>query len=383
MKIAIVAQQMRQPIPGGIGTYIRGLVQGLAEGREAGGKENAAHENAAHENSDPHIDLRFVASRSTETPDSLLSWGPVHASKFGRRSLVALWERKVVRAAEGSDVVHATSLAFPSLRSNSKSASSMFVHDVAWRTHPDMYPERGRAFHERALLRALASNMALVVPSLTTADALLAAGANFQRIHVVGEGADHLPLVQRSGDGEFLLAVSTQEPRKNLSRLVEAYARIRSQLPEPWPLYIVGPQGWSSRDGTRAVAHDAIDGVELLGSVSDRHLASLFSKARTFVYVPLVEGFGLPPAEAMRAGVPVVASAVPSVNSDTAYLVNPLDVADIARGLLETSTNDALRGALVVGGLAAASMQTWQLAASAHVAVWADLVSKSSQGLRS
>jgi glycosyltransferase involved in cell wall biosynthesis len=275
MRIAIVAQQMRQPVPGGIGTYIRGLVGGL----DAGGSED--------------LSLSFVASRA-DGPDPLLDWGHVPRAWLGLRPTVMLWEMQILRAPKGYDVVHATSLAFPSPRKRSEGVTTMFVHDLAWRTHPDLYPERGRRFHERALMRTLASRSALLVPSVATADALLASGVAHTRVHVVGEGSDHLPVIARQGEGEYLLAVSTREPRKNLRRLVEAYALIRNRLPEPWPLYIVGPRGWDDRAGNSPLGDEQVEGVEMLGPVTDQRLAELFSRARTFAYVPLAEGFGLP-----------------------------------------------------------------------------------------
>lgn len=358
MKVAIVAQQMRQPVPGGIGTYINGLVHGLRSG----------HHDDLH--------VSFVASSAPGRTDPLASWGDVQASRWGRRALAALWDRELIRPDPVADVLHATSLVFPSLPRESAAVATMFVHDVAWRTHPEFYPERGRAFHERALTRAIASQAALLVPSTATADALMWAGVEAARITVVGEGCDHLPLVPRRGDGTYLLAVSTREPRKNLPRLVEAYARIRMELPEPWPLYIVGPKGWDDRSGRSALVDTGQPGVELLGAVSDERLAELLAGARTFVYVPLSEGFGLPPAEAMRAGVPVVASPVPSISADVACIVDPLDTDDIARGLLATSTDEGARKALVSGGLEACRNLTWRASADAHVDVWTSLLDR-------
>ena len=358
MNITVVAQQMRQPVPGGIGTYVRGLVQGL---------KATDH---------PGFDISFLASRVSGTRDPLATWGPVTSSRWGHRALSVLWERELLRAPSDADLVHATSLAFPSLRKGSGARATMFLHDVAWRTHPEFYPEHGLAFHDRALNRALASNCALLVPSTSTADVLLKLGVPSARVTLVGEGSDHLPLLPRTSGGDYLLAVSTREPRKNLSRLIEAYARIRSRLPAPWPLYIVGPNGWEGRHGERAVAGVEREGVELLGPVSDERLAQLLAEARTFAYVPLVEGYGLPPVEAMRAGVPVVASSVPSVSADRACLVNPLDVEDIARGLLLASTDEDLRSSLVDEGRSFAGAQTWNAAAEAHVHVWTEMLTK-------
>lgn len=368
MKIAVVAQQMRQPVPGGIGTYISGLVgalnsnEGLGSRIEAGGHER--------------VDVTLLASKPQRLRDPLASLGKVLRVPFGRHLTLALWQREMLRAPEGFDVFHATSFAFPSLKDGSQTVSTLFVHDAAWRTHPELYPKRGSAWHERSLIRAVKSGSTFMVPSVSTADALIRAGVDSSRLHVIAEGSDHLPLLPNVDDGEFLLTVSTQEPRKNLDRLIEAYARIRPGLPHPWPLYIVGPKGWDRSDGTASVNHGSVAGVEFLGPVSDDRLAELLSRARTFAYVPLVEGFGLPPLEAMRAGIPVVASPVPSVSADNAYLVDPLDVGSIARGLQRLLTDDSIRKQLIASGLNHSGECTWERAADAHLAVWAELLKR-------
>ncbi len=135
--------------------------------------------------------------------------------------------------------------------------------------------------------------------------------------------------------GEFLLTVGTLEPRKNVDRLVRAFARVRDSLPGPWPLVIVGPAGW----GPEPPVPRAADHVVFTGPVPDVVLSELYRRARAFAYVPLTEGYGLPPLEAMRVGIPtVVSDEVPSVHDlgavgpAPARIVDPLDVDDIAAG---------------------------------------------------
>ncbi len=171
--------------------------------------------------------------------------------------------------------------------------------------------------------------------------------------------------------GEYLLTVGTLEPRKNLERLVQAFSQVRPSLPERWPLVIVGPTGW----GRRARPPDT-DGVVFTGSVSDPVLSGLYGHARAFAYVPLTEGYGLPPLEAMRLGTPSVVSAeVPSVNdlgehAAAARIVDPLDVDDVAAGLGEVLTDDVLRADLAARGSELAVSRTWHGAAREHVALW-------------
>jgi glycosyltransferase involved in cell wall biosynthesis len=220
---------------------------------------------------------------------------------------------------------------------------------------------------------------------LVAAD-LIAGGVAADRLTVVPSGADHLvapdaaatdALLQKVGvPGPFLLTVSTLEPRKNLHRLVQAFARVRDSLPGPWPLVIVGPTGW----GPGPVDASPADRVVFTGPVPDAVLAELYRRARAFAYVPLTEGYGFPPLEAMYAGVPtVVSEQVPSVQDlgapgpAPARVVDPLDIEGIARGLAAVLTDDALRAELARRGTAHAATRTWRDTARAHVELWRSL----------
>ncbi len=355
--VAVVAEQLRRRPQSGIASYVRGLLQGLAA-LDAG----------------PEVVL--VASRPETSPDPLEALGrPLATSRLPGRLLARAWDRGRggPRLAEEVDVVHATSLALPP---HGRRPLTVMVHDLAWRTVPGAYPRRGRRWHEAALQRALAAASRFVVPSTSVAGDLVGAGAAAARVEVVEEGSDHLPaadvegarrVLERCGvrDG-YLLTVSTLEPRKNLAGLVDAYGRAVSRLPEPWPLLVVGPSGW----GTALPAGRLPHGVVLAGAVPDAVLAGLYRGARCFAYVPVAEGFGLPPVEAMRECVPVVASrAVPSVG-DAALVVDPGDAEDIGRALVTAASDDRARSELVTAGLLRAGELTWESAARRHVAVW-------------
>jgi glycosyltransferase involved in cell wall biosynthesis len=260
------------------------------------------------------------------------------------------------------------------------------VHDVAWRPGAAATTARGVTWHEDALRRARDSDAALVVTSKMVAADLLGDGVGADRITIVHGGSDHLApedtgqtdaLLHRLGvPGEFLLTVSTLEPRKNVDRLLRAYALARAALPEPWPLLIVGPTGWgplltSSRDQ---------EGVVFTGAVTDAALSGLYRRARAFAYIPLTEGYGLPPLEAMRMGSPaVIANEVPSVididepGPAPALIVDPLDVEGIAAALTTVLTDDAVRADLSRRGEAHARSRTWRTAAHQHIGLWRSL----------
>ena len=113
-------------------------------------------------------------------------------------------------------------------------------------------------------------------------------------------------------------------------------------------------------------------GVVFAGSVSEATLAALYRRARLLAYVPLLEGFGLPPLEAMREGTPVVASGVPSAG-DATMEVDPGNVDDIAEAIVTVAGDEKLRRQLVSAGRARAGELTWANNARRHLELWASL----------
>ena len=139
---------------------------------------------------------------------------------------------------------------------------------------------------------------------------------------------------------------------------------------------IVGPTGWGP--GLTSPADQ--EGIVFAGAVTDAALSGLYRRARAFAYIPLTEGYGLPPLEAMRMGRPaVIADEVPSVvdldepGPPPALIVDPLDVEGIAAALVTVLTDDAVRADLAVRGEAHARSRTWRTAAHQHIGLWRSL----------
>ncbi|MGD0201384.1 MAG: glycosyltransferase family 1 protein [Bryobacteraceae bacterium] len=187
----------------------------------------------------------------------------------------------------------------------------------------------------------------------------------------------------------FILYAGAVRPQKNIPRLVEAFAVLRSDL-EQHPLYkdlrliIIGDEISKYPALRRAVIKTRVEKlVRFLGFVPFETLRVFFEAASVFVFPSLYEGFGLPPLEAMASGTPVVTSSVsslPEVAGDAAVLVNPENVFDIARGIREVLLDDALRATLIRRGYAQARRFSWETTARQVLEIYREVAQASRPG---
>lgn len=177
-------------------------------------------------------------------------------------------------------------------------------------------------------------------------------------------------------DGDYVLSVGSIQPRKNLVRLIKAYAELRgSRAGNRCPkLVIVGRCAWLYDETLRALEQAGVkDSVVLTGYVPEPDLPALYSGALCFIYPSYFEGFGLPPLEAMKCGAPVIvgnATSLPEVVGDAALKVDPFDVSAIARAMDQLINNSELRAELSVKGLARVKMFDWKATAQRTLAVY-------------
>jgi glycosyltransferase involved in cell wall biosynthesis len=172
----------------------------------------------------------------------------------------------------------------------------------------------------------------------------------------------------------YVLFVGTVEPRKNLPRVVDAFARIGRPDVE---LVLVGPTGWNEDVAPAVAALGAR--ARALGFVPRHDLAPLYAGAAAFVYPSLREGFGLPVLEAMAQGTPVVTSAATStaeVAGDAALLVDPFDVDAIAAAIDRALTDGEVARRLRDAGRARAAEFPWSRTAEMTLAVYREAVSR-------
>jgi glycosyltransferase involved in cell wall biosynthesis len=284
----------------------------------------------------------------------LLSYGgPGRLSSVVRD---ALWyPRGIARAASHLDVLHCTTFRGPT---RARVPTVLTVHDLAILRYPETFPRWHRLYGRTGLERTLRAAEAVVAVSEFTRDEVVElVGVPAERIRVVQNGVDAVftPEGPAAG-GEYVLAVATLEPRKNLGRAVEAARRAGIEL------RVVGARGWGD-----------VEVPGWVGELPDSELAALYRGARAVLYPSLYEGFGLPVLEAMACGAPVVTSSGTSteeVAGGAAVLADPLDVDSIAAALAEALHR---RDELVALGLERARAFTWDAAADALEALWREL----------
>lgn len=163
--------------------------------------------------------------------------------------------------------------------------------------------------------------------------------------------------------GNYTLCVGTIEPRKNIERLITAYARLPEDIRGAWPLVLVGSRGWNSEHIHSKINEYRREGwLKYLSFVNDIDLPLIYSGARLFAFLSHYEGFGLPVLEAMASGIPVVASkaaSLPEVGGDAVLYVSPDNDEEIAHVLEATLTNDAVLQSLSIRGLQQAKKFSW------------------------
>lgn len=251
-------------------------------------------------------------------------------------------------------------------------AQVLTVHDVAFELLSECFDAKYRWAARRAHRRAVVHADAVIVPSqATAADVHERWGIDSERVVLAPHGPGQAPLPARRAVEHFLY-VGDAEPRKNLPRLLEAYARYRAGhpaqpagLPSPVGRADGGPldlvlAGRARADGRPGVRHEP-----------EPDLPGLHARAAALLLPSLHEGFGLTALEAMHAGTPVLTSSgVPALTelcADAARYVDPRDTDDLVRGLVELATVPPLREALRRRGLARAAEFTWERSARAHL----------------
>ena len=162
---------------------------------------------------------------------------------------------------------------------------------------------------------------------------------------------------------KYLLYVGTIEPRKNLERLIEAFATIAPRYPDS-TLVLAGMMGWKQEHLSARIRELGLASRILLpGFIAEKDKAVLIAGCSLFLYPSLYEGFGLPVLEALASGVPIITSdtsSLPEVAGEAAVLVDPLSVAALAEAMERVLSSPQLQRSLAEAGPAQAAKFTWE-----------------------
>ena len=172
----------------------------------------------------------------------------------------------------------------------------------------------------------------------------------------------------------YILYLGTIEPRKNLVRLIDAYAELRRRGVTTWPLVLAGGRGWGDDPIFQRAEQTGLgESIRFVGFVRDDEMPLWYNAASLFVYPSEYEGFGLPPLEALACGTPVVASnssSLPEVLGEAAVLVDPTATSAIVEGMQRLIEEESLRARLSSAGPPQAKAFTWQRMAGETLAVY-------------
>lgn len=258
------------------------------------------------------------------------------------------------------------------------------VHDLSWIRYPQAHPvERVRAmdkYFEPGLSRA---TLILTASDFVVRELVEVFGVKPARIRSVALGVEPMfrprlahetePVLGKHGlrHGEYLLAVGTLEPRKNLRVALLAFMQLPAKIRQANPLVLVGMKGWNTSELEQQLSPLVAAGeVMQLGYVPREDLAVLIAGATCLIYPSIYEGFGLPPLEAMACGVPVISSnvsSIPEVVGDTGVLLDPEDVDGFSKAMAMMVSAPDVRDSLGSEALLRSQRFTWDRCVSQTV----------------
>lgn len=349
----------------GIGQYILQLIQALE--------------------SLPIPEDEFVILKSRKDPSVLAqSNGFVHKSLWTPSH--NRFEQQLLRfeiSRLNLDLLHSPDF-IPPFRRNCKSVIT--IHDLAFLLYPHFLTKESARYYGQIDQAWRKTDHIIAVSEATKADSIKLLGVPEKKITVIHEAANPIyrPLPAEEArrharqkydlDTDFILFVSTIEPRKNLPGLLKAYRRLRDEYRREELLVLAGSKGWLWEEVYQTVDDlDLKEHVVFLGRVPSEDLVYLYNAARLFVHPSFYEGFGLTPLEAITCGTPVIVSnisALPEIVGDAALMVDPHDIDGLTVAMWRALTDEEIRQDLIAKGFKRAAKFSWEEAARKTLEVY-------------
>ncbi len=287
-------------------------------------------------------------------------------------AMLAVLNRSWLPVGPSCDVFHASNLV-RTLPRNAK-VTTATIHDLTTWTMPEMHT-RGNIAADQAFAETIVrkANRLIAVSEHTRQDAIQILRIPSDRIDVIHHGVpdDYFQVTLQEAkavarkfqlERPYILFCATIEPRKNLETLLDSYALLAPSLKETFDLVVAGMAGWAS-DATLERLKRSGNRVRYLGYVAESDMPGLTRGATVFAYPSLYEGFGLPLAQAMAAGVPVITSAVssmPEIAGDGALLIDPKSSEELRAAMTHLLLSPSVRESLAAKAKRRAERYRWE-----------------------
>ena len=260
------------------------------------------------------------------------------------------------------------------------------IHELVWNYAPQTMRPLSLWMEKILMPQAIDSADLVIADSQSTAAGIAEVfPQHAQKVRVVHLGVTTLPSPSNASalstleiTKPYFLFVGTLEPRKNLDRLLSAFALVPQLYRDKFTLAIAGGKGWGGIDVEKLISKNGLqDSVKLLGYVTEQQLAVLYANAQFLAMPSIYEGFGLPLVEAMQFGTPVLTSDVGSmaeIAGDAGVLVDPLSIESIAKAIVSLLGDEDLKQSLRANALRQVQKFSWEKCAIETMAVFEEAI---------
>lgn len=259
-----------------------------------------------------------------------------------------------------------------------RSKSMTYIHDLGYIRYPEFVQPNNLKFLQKGMnIWIRRSDIVLTGSDHTKHEIIDLLGVPSAKIVRIYHGLDHRVFYRRSPEeikkaknkydisGEYIGAIGSFEPRKNLIKLIDAYKELPQQLRDNYSLCLIGGGGWLNEEIFAKIKTAQTQGCNIIQPnryVEDQDLPALISGATALVHPALYEGFGLPPLQAMACGTATIVadnSSLPEVVGKAGILINAESVSDISAKIEKTLTDTSYRNSMESAGIAQAQKFTW------------------------